>query len=179
MVSRARARGVLLVRALVIGVAVTWLARPESGATQAQPGPVVLMDNRDAVKLRLTTSEWQHVPGTRAIQTGPSITVKSPVVTQSDGVSTIETSSPATLSVTFTDDQSPVDMSTLEISVHKGFFSKSLTAMLWPFVHQNALEVNNASIPPGRFLLEVSIADQAGNRTDETYRLEVRQGGEG
>jgi hypothetical protein len=123
----------------------------------------------------MTSSEWRHLPRTRAIQTGPSIIVKSPVVTQSDGVSTIETTTPATLSVTFADEQSPVDMNTLEISAHKGFFSKSLTAMLRRFVHQNTLEVSNASIPPGRYLLEVSIADQAGSRTDETYRLEVRK----
>jgi hypothetical protein len=101
------------------------------------------------------------------------------VISQSDGVPTIERTSPATLSVTFEDDQSPVDMNTLEVNAHKGFFSKSLIAILRPFNHQNALEVTNASIPPGRFLLEVSIADQAGNRTDETYRLEVVQGGNG
>jgi|SRR5579863_3594721 len=178
MVSRAKARGVAVVVALAIGVVVTWLARPEAGVAQAEPGPLVLLDDRDAAKLRLTTSEWRHVPRIRAIQTGPSITVKNPEVTQYDGVATIETTSPATLTVTFADDQSPVDMNTLEISAHKGLFSKSLTAMLRPFVHQNALEVSNASIPPGRFLLEVSIADQAGNRTDETYRLEVRQGSE-
>jgi hypothetical protein len=75
--------------------------------------------------------------------------------------------------VSFEDERSPVDMSSLEVSAHKGFFSKSLTATLRPFIHGKSLQVTNASIPTGRFLLDVSIADQAGNRTQETYRLEV------
>jgi hypothetical protein len=177
MVSRTIARGVSVVVALAIAVAIASLTMPEAGATQAEPGHLVLLDNRDAAKLRLTDREWRHVPRARGLQTGPRITVKIPAITEDNGVPTIETTSPATLSVTFDDDRSPVDMSTLKVSAHKGFFSKSLTAMLQPYIRQNALEVSDASIPFGRFLLEVSIADQAGNRTDETYRLEVRQGG--
>jgi hypothetical protein len=179
MVSRTSARSASVVVALAIGVAIASLVKPEAGATQVAPGHLVLLDNRDAVKLRLTNREWRDVPRERGIQVGPRIVVKSPPISQSDGVPTIETTSPTTLSVAFDDDRSPVDMSTLEVSAHKGFFSKSLTAMLQPYIRENALEVSNASIPTGRFLLEVSIADQAGNRTDETYRLEVRQGAEG
>ena len=171
--SRTRGRGVSVAAAFVIGIAIAALFRPAASATQGERGHLVLLDQRDAARLKLTDHEWRHVPRTRGIQAGPRIIVKRPPISQSSGVPTIETTSPVTLSVVFDDDRSPVDMSTLEVSAHRGPFSKSLTAMLRPFIRQNALEVSNARIPLGRFLLEVSIADQAGNRTDEMYRLEV------
>jgi hypothetical protein len=177
MASRTKARKGSVVVALVIVIAIAGLFLAAASAT-TQPGPalIVLLDLHDAARLQLTDHEWRHVPRAREIATGPRIEFTSPALSQSKGIPTIETTSPTTLFVTFDDDQSPVDMDTLEVSAHKGFFSKSLTAMLRPFIHQNALEVSNMSIPTGRFLLEVSIADQAGNRTDETYRLEVTRG---
>jgi len=162
-----------------MSVAIASFLKPEATAAKMKRVPLVLLSERDSARLKLTDQEWRNVARERGLQEGPRIIVKSPAISQSDGVPTIETTSPTTLSVTFDDDRSPVDMSTLEVNAHKGFFSKSLTATLQPFIHQNALEVSNASIPLGRFLLEVSIADQAGNRTDETYRLQVTQGRDG
>ena len=164
---------VLIAAAILIDVAVDSTQPPIATAAQTKPSALVLFDRRDAVKLKLTEREWNHIPIARELQAGPRIIVTSPLITQSDGVPTIETTSPANLTVMFDDAESRVDMSTLEVRARKGFFSKSLTTMLRPFIHRNALEVSNAIIPPGRFMLEVSIADQAGNRTDETYRLEI------
>jgi hypothetical protein len=179
MASNARGRGVPVALAIATSVAIASLLRPVATAAKMKRVPLVLLSQRDAATLKLTDQEWRNVARERGLQEGPRIIFKSPAISQSDGVPTIETTSPATLLVTFDDDRSAVDMSTLEVNAHKGFFSKSLTARLQPYIHENALEVSNASIPTGRFLLEVSIADQAGNRTDETYRLQVTQGRDG
>jgi hypothetical protein len=158
---------------LVFGVTISFFLGSATSTAVEEPGQVVLLDQSDAGRLRLTEHEWRHVSLARGLQVGPRIIVESPPLHTSDGVPTIETTSPTNLSVSFEDERSPVDMSSLEVSAHKGFFSKSLTVMLRPFIHGKSLQVTNARIPTGRFLLEVSIADQAGNRTQETYRLEV------
>src|ERR1700692_3551674 len=98
MVSRTSARGVSVLVALAIGLAIASLVKTEAGATQVAPGHLVLLDNRDAARLKLTNREWRDVPRARGIQVGPRIVVKSPPISQSDGVPTIETTSPTTLS---------------------------------------------------------------------------------
>jgi hypothetical protein len=158
---------------LVFGVTIAFFLSSATSAAEKERGQVVLLDQGDAGRLRLTEREWRHVSRTRGLQVGPRIIVESPPLRSSEGVPIIETTSPTNLSVSFEDERSPVDMSSLEVSAHKGFFSKSLTATLRPFIHGKSLQVTNASIPTGHFLLDVSIADQAGNRTQETYRLEV------
>jgi hypothetical protein len=88
-------------------------------------------------------------------------------------VPTIETPTPANLVVLFEPRNSPVDMKSLDVEAHKGFFSKSLTALLRPYIHGDAIELSKVEIPAGRFMLDITIADQVGDTTDATYRLEV------
>jgi hypothetical protein len=64
-------------------------------------------------------------------------------------------------------------MESLNIEARKGFFSKSLTEMLRPYIRGDRIESNQVEIPTGQFILGVSIADTNGNTTDTTYRLEV------
>jgi len=67
----------------------------------------------------------------------------------------------------------PVRMDSLNVEARKGFFSKSLTELLRPYVHGEEIELSQVEIPTGRFMLDISIADTNGNTTDGTYRLEV------
>jgi hypothetical protein len=146
-------------------------------AREAHAGPptgdsVMLFSHEDARQLRLTDEQWRHPPHARALSAGPSIVIRSPQVVSGD-VPTIETQTPANLVVLFEPRSSPVDMSSLAVEAHKGFFSKSLTDLLRPYIHNDSLEVSKVQIPAGKFLLDISIGDQAGNITTATYRLKV------
>jgi hypothetical protein len=134
---------------------------------------VVLFTPDDASKLRLSEKEWRHVARTRALSTGPLIVVRRPPVVAGE-LPTIETATPASLVVLFEPRKAPVDMNSLKIEAHKGFFSKSLTDLLRPYIHGDAIDVNNAEIPQGKFLLDITISDETGDTTVNTYRLEVR-----
>lgn len=136
---------------------------------------IVLLHERDAAKLRHTKQEWPNVPHPRNLSIGPLIVVEKPKVIDGANGPTIEVANPVDINVLFQPRSTPVDMDSLDIEARKGFFSKSLTPMLKPYIHGTALQVQNAEIPPGRFVLEISIADQAGNTSTQTYRLEIVQ----
>jgi len=144
----------------------------QAWAASRAGGTVLLFSHDDARKLRLTDEQWRHPPHARALSAGPEIVIRSPQVVSGD-VPTIETQTPAKLVVLFEPRNSPVDMSSLAVEAHKGFFSKSLTDMLRPYIYNDSIEVSKAQIPAGKFLLDISIGDQAGNVTTATYRLKV------
>lgn len=120
----------------------------------------------------MTEREWRNVSNARAISTGPTIVVRRPQLVPGD-VPTIETQSPTDLDVIFEPRDAPVRMDSLNVEARKGFFSRSLTDLVRPYVHGDSIEMTNVEIPSGRFMLDISIADTSGNITDATYRLEV------
>jgi hypothetical protein len=145
---------------------------------QAWAGPtsihkIVLFSPEEARHLRLTFDEWRHLPRTRALSVGPQIVVRRPLLIARE-VPTIETRSPTDLDVMFEPRQAPVRMDSLNVEARKGFFSKSLTDLLRPYIRGDWIEVTNLEIPSGRFVLDVSIADTNGNTTAASYLLEVR-----
>jgi hypothetical protein len=156
----------------------TWLAMVVSYALMLgfsstfEGGGPVLLNAHEAKQLRLTEREWRQVPRTRALSAGPIVVVQEPQLIVSD-VPTIDATTPIDFDVLFKPRASPVDMGSLDIEARKGFFAKSLTPMLKPYIHGTELQVQKADIPPGRFILEISIADQSGNTTTEIYRLEI------
>ncbi len=139
--------------------------------------PLHLFSAADARRLQMTEQEWHSVRRTRStgVSDGPRISIEQPHLDQSADGPTIETTTPATLSVTFEPNRSPVDMSSLSVTARKGFFSKSLTDLLKPYVEGTALHVHDVSIPGGRFVIEIAIADRTGAKTVQTYRLLVRE----
>jgi hypothetical protein len=64
-------------------------------------------------------------------------------------------------------------MGTLQVIAKKGFFKKSLTNRLKPYIQGTSLHARSVSIPAGKFLIQVSIADRGGIKTTETYLLKV------
>lgn len=133
---------------------------------------VRLFTPQEARKLSLTDPEWRHVSMARALSVGPKIVVRRPQILPGE-VPTIETQSPTDLDVIFEARSAPVRMDSLNVEARKGFFSKSLTELLRPYVHGEEIELSQVEIPTGRFMLDISIADTNGNTTDGTYRLEV------
>jgi hypothetical protein len=133
---------------------------------------VVLFTAHEAHQLRLSDREWRHVPKARALAAGPEIVVHRPQVVPG-AVPTLEANSPTDLDVVFEPRAAPVQMDSLNVDARKGFFSKSLTEMLRPYIRGNSIELSQVEIPTGRFLLDISIADTSGNVTEASYRLEV------
>jgi hypothetical protein len=134
----------------------------------------VLFTPQEARQLHLTLREWQTVAMPRVLPVGPQIVVRRPKVLPGD-IPTIEAQSPTDLDVIFEPRDAAVVMDSLDVKARKGFFSKSLTGLLRPYIRGDSIEVSNVEIPAGRFILDISIADVDGNTTDETYRLEVRK----
>jgi hypothetical protein len=136
---------------------------------------VVLFTPDEATRLRLTDQEWSSVPKARALSTGPTIVVEKPRLDDADGVPIIQTTTPADLFVSFRQRGAPVDMNSLDVEAHKGFFSKSLNDVVRPYIKGDTLQIEKAQLPAGKFLLDIKIADQNGDTTDQSYRLEIDQ----
>lgn len=168
--SRAAGRGVRRLTVLLAAM----LLWGSSGLAEP-PGRVVLFSAADAQRLRVPADEWKPPRRSRAAApvAGPRIEVKTPRLTDAGDGPVIETKTPATLAVAFVSNGAPVNMASLEVTAKKGIFSKSLTALLKPYVRGTALAVDGVVIPSGRFLIEIAIADQTGATTVETYRLQV------
>lgn len=136
--------------------------------------PLLLLTPKEAKQLRLTEQEWrQPQPRARALSLGPRIVIHTPTVKDTEAGREITAVTPTDLQVSFEESQAPVDMTSLEVRARKGLFSKSLTSLLRPYIQGSTLHVADAEVPTGHFLLEISIADQNGATTVETYRLAV------
>jgi hypothetical protein len=168
---RRRHRSALaLVSALLIALA-SGLS-PRAGA-QAAPPKLVLLTPDEAAELRFGAGEWPPRIRPRAASFGPRVVVEQPNLNTADGAPRIDLGTPARLVVRFEENQAPVDMGSLEVNARKGFFSKSLTSLLKPYLRGTTLQVEELQVPEGNFLVEIQIADTEGSRTLESYRLQV------
>jgi hypothetical protein len=162
--------GILLRASLMftlVMVLPSWAARP------GRAEDLVLFTPQEAVQLRLNSSEWRSA-APRALSLGPQILVRRPRLVAGD-IPTIEAQTPTDLDVIFQPRSAPVRMNSLSVTARKGFFSKSLTEMLRPYIQGDAIKVTKVEIPTGQFMLDISIADANGNISEDTYRLEVSQ----
>ncbi len=168
------AAGVLVLLNLIIQLA------PADVLAGSAKGPV-LFGPADAGKLRMTNEEWGHVARSRSLSTGPIIAVEKPKVDDIDGVPTIATDTPTDLLVVFKQRTAPVDMNSLDVEARKGWFSKSLTDMVRPYVKGNTLDVPGLKSPrassswisrspmrtatrPTRIIASISMGNEAGLR---------------
>jgi hypothetical protein len=136
---------------------------------------LVLFAPREAEQLRFPEDAWQVPPRTRSLQVGPRIVIQHPQVTDSNNRPIINTISPTDFFVVFEANRTPVDMESLCITAKKGPFSKSLTDQLRPYIQGTSLRAEAVTIPAGRFLIQIEIADQGGAKTDGHYLLQVRE----
>ena len=172
MMRRDRA-GAQIRRQCIALLAALGVAAAASGADPK--ARLVLFTPGEAAQLRMDDAEWKPPPRVRSATNGPRIEVRAPALKATGDGPVLETVTPASLAVDFQAGGSPVDMNSLEVTARKGLFSKSLTALLKPYIRGTALEVKDVAIPSGKFLIEIAIADTAGAKTVETYRLQVAE----
>ncbi len=169
-----RTRGVRQIALGACSLAVLTLAATFRCSALPGADSIMLFTPREAQELRLTVREWRQMPRPRAVSAGPQIIVRHPPLVPGD-TPTIDAQSPTDLDVLFEPRDAPVRMDSLNVEARKGFFSKSLTELLRPYIRGDHIEMNQVEIPTGRFMLDISIADTNGNITDTTYRLEVER----
>jgi hypothetical protein len=100
--------------------------------------------------------------------------IQKPLPTGTATHPTLETDSPTDIIVAFEALHAPVNMDSLQVRAKKGWFTKSLTDRLKPFVEGTRLAAKGVKIPRGKFWIEIAIADQQGAERVDAYRLTVR-----
>jgi hypothetical protein len=128
-----------------------------------------------ANKLRLSNSEWNNFVTTSSsrgftLDIGPDIQVNQPEL---KAQSEIIASSPTDLVIVFQGKDSQVDMSTLDIEIEKGWFSFSLTDKLSPYIDGNQLAAQKVDIPAGKYVIQITVKDEDGNKTEKKYKLKI------
>lgn len=159
--------------AAAILIAEQWRVPPGSARPVQKPG-LALFTEDEAKELRMSEQEWPRIGRTRAVSAGPRIVVENPEVKETSDGPTIEARTPTSLLMLFEQTRAPIDMGSLHIDARKGFFTKSLTGLLKRYVHETTLRVEDLTIPEGRFLVVVQIADTHGVGTVAKYRLRVK-----
>ncbi len=128
----------------------------------------------EAELLRLSETEWaMPIIETRGVSNGPRIDVLIPFI-EDNSNPILKAISPLKLSIVFQENSYPVDMGSLEVVAKKGFFSKSLTDRVKPFVEGTTLKVSGLKIPSGKFKIQIVIADLQGNKTSSEYKLIIK-----
>lgn len=123
-------------------------------------------------------ANWTATTPTRGTLTsgalGSQILLHSPQPNETRVERRMETVTPLDLLILFEANHAAVDMDSLQVTARKWFFTKSLTALLRPYIRGTTLQGQEVKIPEGRFLLEIEIADVHGVKTVETYSVQVR-----
>ena len=144
---------------------------------------LVLFTPEEADKFRHTTVEelrdtekLNPIMRLRSAPKGPYICINEPPLTYTDGVQTILVLKQLhpNLLVKFEENQAPVNMKSLQIKGKKGIFSKSITDRFIPYIKGTTIEAEDMEMRNGNFILQVKIADVNNNKTDENYRLIVK-----
>ena len=140
-------------------------------------GRLVLFTPDEAAQLTIMPGERVGVPLMRSLAAGPRIIIRHPPVARAADGAVIETTGATRFTISFEQNRAPVNMDSLDVKARKGPFSVSLTPRLKPFVQGTSLQAESVSVPEGRFVIQIEIADTQGTRTTETYRLEVKRPG--
>ena len=133
----------------------------------------VLFTPEETKALHLTEHEWLLPLSQPTSSRGPRIVLQYPSVKRDGRVPVIETGTPARLRVLFEPNRAPVDMSSLQIRARKGFFKKSLTRFLKPYIRGTMIEGRDLQFPSGKFMIEIDISDRDGQSTSQSYYLHV------
>lgn len=104
---------------------------------------------------------------------GPHIRIIHPDLDTTEMV--LRTITPTDIKVHFQKNSAPVSMQSLNIHARKGIFKVSLTDRLQPYIHGDSLIAIGIDIPTGKFCLQISIADENGQKTKADYLLYVEK----
>ncbi len=169
-------RMVIFAGLLVSLTALAYAASPTTSksqtGTQDETG-LVLITNSEADQLRVTDADLLIPVSTPMMSDGPRIVLRRPTLTGTGRKPKVITSSPTNLTVVFEENQSPINMASLEVKARKGIFKKSLTKRLKPYIQGTSIVAQGVKMPAGKFIIEIEIADQTGARTSKRYYLTV------
>lgn len=102
----------------------------------------------------------------RGAPTGPKISIVSPKL---DDV----LHSPLAVSVHFEPRENvPVDLASLKVVVQK-LIDIDITDRVMPYATADGISIDEAKVPSGEHLVEISVADAQGRRTSEILKLSV------
>ena len=142
--------------------------------------PVVLFTNDEANKLRFTDSEWEKevIPKhEQDLISRPIILFEEPEVINTNNGPTIITTTPADVLVLFKQNDSTLNLDSLEVWGEKWFLKKNVTKRIRPYIKTNKegaeLHLKSVHIPKGNFKVGIKIADVNGQETIKKYRLKV------
>lgn len=147
-------------------------------SAMAQAGSSLFSD-AEAQHLRYSDEGWQGLgemrdgQASRGLADGPDIVFERPYPVSGDGNS-VTLHSPSDLVIVFKEKSAPVNMDSLVVTAEKGFISLPLTSRLTPYVKGNRIVAEKLEIPEGKFVIEISVADQQGNTTAVKYRFDVQ-----
>ena len=164
---------------VLLGVVWLFVARPFEA--QTTPSRLFLLTEEEATQLRLSADDppLKRGPAQQALKllsSGPRIVFKRPdLVDESTALPTVAVTTPLDLLIAFEPNQDAVDMDSLEIRAKKGWFTKSLTSRLKPYITGTTLAAENLGIPTGTFRVEIEIADRVGEQTVRAYYLDVQE----
>jgi len=142
--------------------------------------PAVLFTNDEADKLRFTDSEWEKeiIPKhEQDLIPRPTILFEKPEVINTNNGPTIIAITPADVFVLFKQNDSTLNLDSLEVWGEKWFLKKNVTERIRPYIKINKkgaeLHMKSVHIPKGNFKVGIKIADVNGQETIRKYRLKV------
>ena len=150
---------------------------PQKGA-RTSLREVILLTEEEAGQLRMTAEQLRLEVQTKTKSlksiSGPHIVFQKPDLIE--GV--VRTTTPLDLSVAFKPNLAPVNMESLAVRARKGIFKKNLTDIVMPYVKPDddggfSFAIESAVIPRGNFRIEITIADQNGERTIQGYHFQI------
>ena len=165
---------------LFVLLGIVWLAVSRPFEAQTTPSRLFLLTEEEAAQLRLSGEPDRLLksdPSQKALKlssSGPRIVFERPnIVDENTALPTVAVTTPLDLLIAFEPNREAVDMDSLEIRAKKGWFTRSLTSRLKPYIAGTTLAAQNLGIPTGTYRIEIEIADRAGAQTVRAYYLNV------
>ncbi|MCO6431019.1 MAG: hypothetical protein J5J00_09175 [Deltaproteobacteria bacterium] len=83
-----------------------------------------------------------------------------------------EVEKPVAISISFKENQAPIDISSLEVSYLK-LFSIDITDRVKPYVTDIGIDIKEAELPSGSHKVKFSIRDIQNNLTERTLKIKI------
>ena len=151
-----------------------------STAYSADEGSTDFFTDEEAKQLRYSDKEWgkevipKHKPDTLD---RPSLKFEEPDVVDTDRGPTIIAVDPANVFIVIKQNDSPLDLGTLQVWGEKFFLKIHVTDRVLKYVKPTKegaiLHAKGIHIPKGHYKVGMSIEDVNGNKTEKKYRLKV------
>lgn len=142
---------------------------------------VQLLTNDEAKELKFSDSEWDKEPPIAhedSQDPAPGILIKDPELIDETKGPTIIMITPANVLVLFEENDSKLDLDTLEVWAEKYFLKKNITSRVRKYITTDEngarLKVDSVKVPSGKYKVGIKIADVDGRETIRKYRLKVK-----